>query len=111
MGDVGPDNFDSESPQDESVWIVAQMLPRVPAVGELGIKPGYACLYDMSPDDLPIIDHVPGAEGLVVVAGSSGHGFKLGPAVGEAAVRLATTGSSELVEPFSLARFESGRAS
>jgi sarcosine oxidase subunit beta len=82
------------------------MWPRVPAVGDLGIKPGYACLYDMSPDDLPVIDNLPGVEGLVVVAGSSGHGLKLGPAVAEEAVRLATTGLSELVKPYGLARFD-----
>jgi glycine/D-amino acid oxidase-like deaminating enzyme len=100
-----PESFDSGSSQDESAWIVEQMISRVPAVAELGIKPGYACLYDMSPDDLPVVDHLPGIEGLVVVAGSSGHGFKLGPAVGEEAVRLATTGSSALLAPFGLARF------
>jgi len=100
-----PENFDSGSSQKESAWIAEQMLPRFPAVAELGIKPGYACIYDMSPDDLPVIDHVPGIEGLVVVAGSSGHGFKTGPAVGEEAVRLATTGSSALLESFGLSRF------
>ena len=100
-----PDSFFSGSESAESAWILEQMLPRLPAIGEFGIRPGYACLYDMSPDDLPVIDHVPGVEGLVVVAGSSGHGFKLGPAVGEEAVRLAMTGASDLVAPLSLARF------
>ena len=82
------------------------MLPRVPRIGELGIRPGYACLYDMSPDDLPVIDQIPGTEGLFVVAGSSGHGFKLGPAVGEELARLATSGRSDLLSPFSLSRFD-----
>ncbi|MEM7122301.1 MAG: FAD-dependent oxidoreductase [Pseudomonadota bacterium] len=100
-----PNNFDNGSSQDESVWIVEQALPRLPALAEFGIKPGYACLYDMSPDDLPVVDHVPGIDGLIVVAGSSGHGFKLGPAIGEEAVRLATTGASDLLAPFSLERF------
>ncbi len=100
-----PDNFDSGSSQDESAWIVEQALPRIPALAELGIKPGYACLYDMSPDDLPVVDAVPDVDGLIVVAGSSGHGFKLGPAVGEEAVRLATTGASDLLAPFGLSRF------
>ncbi len=59
----------------------------------------------MSPDDLPVIDQVPGVEGLFVVAGSSGHGFKLGPAVGEEVARLVTTGRSDPLAPFSLARF------
>lgn len=72
----------------------------------LGIRPGYACLYDMSPDDLPVIGQVPGTEGLFVIAGSSGHGFKLGPAVGEEVARLVTSGRSDLLAPFSLSRFD-----
>jgi glycine/D-amino acid oxidase-like deaminating enzyme len=101
-----PNEYNADSDQDEAVWIIQQMLPRVPRIAELGIRPGYACLYDMSPDDLPVIDQIPGTEGLFVVAGSSGHGFKLGPAVGEEVARLATTGRSDLLAPFSLSRFE-----
>jgi sarcosine oxidase, subunit beta len=101
-----PGEYDADFSTEESIWTLNHMLPRCPALGELGIRPGYACMYDMSPDDLPIIDAVPGAEGLYVVAGSSGHGFKLGPAVGEEAVRLAVTGASALLRPFALSRFE-----
>ncbi len=97
--------YDASVSTEESAWIVEQMAPRAPAVAELGIRPGYACMYDMSPDDLPIADQVPGIDGITFVAGSSGHGFKLGPAVGEEAARLATTGRSELLAPFSLDRF------
>jgi sarcosine oxidase, subunit beta len=100
-----PGEYDPSVGAEESAWIVSQMAPRAPAVAELGIRPGYACMYDMSPDDLPIVDKVPGVEGIVFVAGSSGHGFKLGPAVGEEAARLAVQGHSELLAPFSLARF------
>lgn len=101
-----PNEYDAGSDQDEAIWIIQQMLPRVPRIGELGIRPGYACLYDMSPDDLPVIDQVPGTEGLFVVAGSSGHGFKLGPAVGEEVARLVISGRSDLLAPFSLSRFD-----
>jgi glycine/D-amino acid oxidase-like deaminating enzyme len=59
----------------------------------------------MSPDDSPVIGPVDGADGLVVVAGSSGHGFKLGPSVGEEVARLVTTGSAPLLAPFSPNRF------
>jgi sarcosine oxidase subunit beta len=97
--------YDASVSTEEAAWIVEQMSPRVPAVADLGIRPGYACMYDMSPDDLPIVDRVPGVDGITFVAGSSGHGFKLGPAVGEEAARLATTGRSQLLAPFSLARF------
>jgi glycine/D-amino acid oxidase-like deaminating enzyme len=41
----------------------------------------------------------------VVVAGSSGHGFKLGPAIGSEVARLVTTGDAPLLAPFSPDRF------
>ncbi|RUY10360.1 FAD-dependent oxidoreductase, partial [Mesorhizobium sp. M7A.F.Ca.US.005.03.2.1] len=78
---------------------------RVPAMAELGIRPGCAGLYDMSPDDLPVIGAMPDVEGLVVSAGSSGHGFKTGPAVGEAVARLVTEGAQPILAPFSPDRF------
>jgi sarcosine oxidase subunit beta len=98
-------DYDASVSTEEAAWIVQQMVPRAPAVAELGIRPGYACMYDMSPDDMPIIDAVPGVDGVLFVAGSSGHGFKLGPAVGEEAAALTMTGNSKLLAPFSLARF------
>jgi sarcosine oxidase subunit beta len=101
-----PGEYDADFSTDESIWTLNHVIPRCSDLGNLGIRPGYACMYDMSPDDLPIIDELAVAQGLYIVAGSSGHGFKLGPAVGEEAVRLATTGYSKLLEPFSLSRFK-----
>lgn len=100
-----PDAYMEGVPEDEAVDILETFSRRVPAMLELGIRPGYAGLYDMSPDDLPVIGAMPGAEGLVVAAGSSGHGFKTGPAVGEAIARLVTRGEAPILAPFSPARF------
>jgi sarcosine oxidase subunit beta len=97
--------FDATASTEEAVWTLEHMAPRCPEVAELGIRPGYACMYDMSPDDMPVIDQVPGAEGLFFAAGSSGHGFKLGPAVGECLAKWALGDRSDLLSPFSLSRF------
>lgn len=45
-------------------------------------KGGWSGIYDVTPDWHPIIDEVPSGSGFYVAAGFSGHGFKLGPAVG-----------------------------
>ena len=101
-----PESYDEIVDAEESAGILAYIAPRVPAIESLGIRKGYAGLYDMSPDDNPIIDRLPGVEGAYVICGSSGHGFKLGPAVGEEMARLVTSGRSELLAPFSLDRFD-----
>ncbi|QKC91965.1 FAD-binding oxidoreductase [Mesorhizobium sp. NZP2234] len=101
-----PDAYMEGVEESESVEILETFATRVPAMAELGIRPGYAGLYDMSPDDLPVIGAMPGVEGLVVSAGSSGHGFKTGPAVGEAIAKLVTEGPQPILAPFSLSRFK-----
>lgn len=100
-----PDVYMEGVDDAESVEIVATFESRVPALTELGLRPGYAGLYDMSPDDLPVIGPLPGLDGLVVAAGSSGHGFKTGPAVGEAIAALVTGRPAPLLAPFGPGRF------
>ncbi|WP_095090609.1 NAD(P)/FAD-dependent oxidoreductase [Mesorhizobium sophorae] len=97
--------FDRTITQEESIWIINHLMPRSPEIAELGIRPGYACQYDMSADHLPVVDEIPGANGLFVIAGSSGHGFKIGPAMGEAVAKWALGERQELMETFSMARF------
>ena len=100
-----PEHYKEGVDEAESVDILSYLVPRMPQLEQLGLRPGYAGLYDMSPDDNPIVDGVPGIEGLTVVCGSSGHGFKIGAAIGEEAARLAMTGTSRLLAPFNLDRF------
>lgn len=49
-------------------------------------------------DKTPVVDWA-GSGNVVVVAGLSGHGFKLAPALGELAVQLATAGGAPLYHP------------
>ena len=51
-------------------------------------------VYDVTPDWEPVIGPVPGADGVIVAAGFSGHGFKLAPAVGVAVAELVLDGAS-----------------
>ena len=101
-----PDSYRENTDESECVDALSFILPRFPKLAELGVRPGYAGLYDMSPDDNPLIGPVPGIEGLIAVCGSSGHGFKLGAGVGEEMARLVVEGRSELLAPFRVDRFK-----
>jgi sarcosine oxidase subunit beta len=58
-------------------------------------------------DEVPVLGHVDGLEGLIVATGFSGHGFALSPAVGEAIAGLITTGTSPIdISQLSLSRFD-----
>lgn len=54
---------------------------RAPALAEVGVRTGWAGLYEMTPDH----DGLVGADlsGLVYATGFSGHGFLMAPALGE----------------------------
>jgi len=63
-------------------------------------------IIDVTPDGVPIIDHISTVPGLVVATGFSGHGFGIGPAAGKLAVELGID-ARPLVDPapFQFSRF------
>jgi sarcosine oxidase, subunit beta len=56
---------------------------RYPRLAGFELVRGFAGPYDVTPDWNPIIGPCPEIDGLYLVVGWSGHGFKLSPAVGE----------------------------
>jgi sarcosine oxidase, subunit beta len=100
-----PESYRAETDENECLDALGFLLPRFPGLAGCGVRPGYAGLYDMSPDDNPLIGPVPGIEGLYAICGSSGHGFKLGAGVGEEVARLVVEGRSHLLAPFRVDRF------
>ena len=63
---------------------------RAPGLREVGLASGWAGLYEVTPDHNGLVGTVPGIEGLWVCAGFSGHGFLMGPALGECMAALIT---------------------
>jgi sarcosine oxidase subunit beta len=79
---VDPDHF-SENVSDDFVLESGERLVTCyPAMEQSQSIGGYASLYAITPDWHPIVDELPAGSGLYVCSGFSGHGFKLGPAVG-----------------------------
>lgn len=56
---------------------------RVPCVVEVGVQGGWAGLYEMTPDHNAVIGRSVDVPGFLYACGFSGHGFLMGPAVGE----------------------------
>jgi len=80
---VDPDHF-SENVSDKFVLESGERLvTSYPAMEQSQSIGGYASLYAITPDWHPVVDELPAGSGLYVCSGFSGHGFKLGPAVGK----------------------------
>jgi glycine/D-amino acid oxidase-like deaminating enzyme len=105
-----PDNFNESVELDIVAEFAEQVVKRVPAMTRSHLANSFAALYDITPDWHPILDQVPGFEGLYICAGSSGHGFKLAPAVGRMMADLVLNGKNQAddINLFSFDRFERG---
>lgn len=56
---------------------------RAPYAGELGLASGWAGLYEMTPDHNALVGEANGVSRFLYATGFSGHGFLMGPAIGE----------------------------
>ncbi len=65
------------------------------------------CQYDNSLDGHFIMDWLPEQSHVLCMSGSSGHGFKMGPALGELAAKAVVRGA-RLPATFRLSRFAGG---
>jgi sarcosine oxidase subunit beta len=61
----------------------ASMERRTPSLVDVGIAGGWAGLYEMTPDHNGLIGGADSVERFFYATGFSGHGFLMGPAVGE----------------------------
>jgi len=56
---------------------------RAPGIAEVGIASGWAGLYEMTPDHNALVGEATDVSRFLYATGFSGHGFLMGPAVGE----------------------------
>ncbi len=61
---------------------------RFPAIADAPLLGSEVCQYELTSDSHFLIDRHPGAPNAWLVGGGSGHGFKMGPALGEYVSRL-----------------------
>lgn len=107
---VDPDHYRQQ--QDDAFILEAgeRLVRRYPPMEESQVAGGYAALYAITPDWHPIVDELIPGSGFFICAGFSGHGFKLGPAVGVMTADLLTGESAPQFDPtlFRLGRYADG---
>ncbi len=83
-----PDALVEEVSPELQSWCRGALARRLPEYEKRADAGSIAAWYTLTPDAQALIGPVPGIRGLFVVTGFSGHGFKLGPSVGEGVAQL-----------------------
>ena len=107
---VNPDRYHEGVDTDFILDTGERLIRRYPAMERSDSAGGYAALYDISPDWHPIVDESAPGSGFFICCGSSGHGFKLGPAAGLMVADRVLGADNPLFDPhlFRLGRFAAG---
>jgi glycine/D-amino acid oxidase-like deaminating enzyme len=103
-----PDKFKRDVDRSFEEMIMERLRLRLPEFArQARIVKGYASLYDVTPDWHPVLGRVAGVEGCVLCIGFSGHGFKLGPAIGGLIAEEILDGKAHSLDisPLRLSRF------
>jgi sarcosine oxidase, subunit beta len=84
----------------------AKMLDIIPGFANAHIIRSWSGVDSETPDAIPVIGPSSTTPGLFHAFGFSGHGFQLGPAMGEVLAELVTTGTTPTpIDPFRINRF------
>ena len=103
---TSPDAVDrAVSPGESAAAHAAVVARNIKGVGAQSPK-STVCLYTVTPDFGFIIDHLPGAERVIVASCCSGHGFKHSAAIGQVLADMVQGRAGEFdVSPYRLGRF------
>jgi sarcosine oxidase subunit beta len=111
ISDARAPHGDDQSSSARFLALYARALvTRFPRLGAARILRQWAGLYDISPDQGPILGAAPSPRGLFLVSGFTGHGFMMAPVVGKRLARLIAQGTSSVeIDTWTLSRFREGR--
>ena len=83
-------SFNDKRDPDWLFTLSEHISHRTPALADVEPKRGWAGLYEMTPDHNALIGEAAELSGFFYACGFSGHGFLMGPAVGEVVADLMT---------------------
>ena len=90
-------SFNDKRDPDWPSTLAEHIAARTPDLGEVEAGHGWAGLYEMTPDHNALIGEAEELAGFFYACGFSGHGFLMGPAVGQVLADL-ITGSEPFVD-------------
>ena len=105
-----PAGFDTRVDADWTLHHVENAMQRLPLLADAEIVAEWAGLYEVTPDDQPILGRLPQVNGLLACAGFSGHGLMHGPAAGMLMAEEILDGAARTIDidPLRWNRFETG---
>jgi len=108
--EVGLETYNQGVDMEVMADALGRLTRRIPAMSEAYFRGGWSGLFTTTPDWHPILDAVPGIEGLYCAVGFSGHGFKLSPMIGVTMAEMIIEGAAKTIDISSLrfSRFEEG---
>jgi len=108
--EVGVETYNQGVDMEVMADALGRLTRRIPAMSDAYFRGGWSGLFTTTPDWHPILDAVPGIDGLYCAVGFSGHGFKLSPMIGVTMAELIVEGIAKSVDisPLRFSRFEEG---
>lgn len=104
LGDeIDPDTLERIVRPEALRRVRALVARRFPALARAPIVETRVCQYEYSTDGGFVVDRHPAYDNVVIAGGGSGHGFKMGPAIGEHIARV-VAGTEPVRTKFALAR-------
>lgn len=103
---VDPDEVGDAVDDGFRGWARAGIASRLPVYRDRPEVGAFCGMYTLTPDAQALIGPIRDLEGLIVVSGFSGHGFKLSPSIGEGVAQMLR---GEPVSAFDAAFFDAER--
>jgi glycine/D-amino acid oxidase-like deaminating enzyme len=111
--DVSPFEYHrvlNPAPSEAALKMMRDRLKqRIPELSDVPFIESWAGMMDATPDVVPVMDRIPGNDGLFLATGFSGHGFGIGPGAGRVMADM-ITGESQRYDltRFRFSRFSDG---
>lgn len=105
-----PIEVDDRTPPGQEIitGIITRLRELLPALHHARLARIDSCMYDVTPDEDFILDHLPNAPRVIFATGLSGHAFKFGLLLGELLSSMVLDAEPAVaMERFRLARFTS----